>query len=262
MLNKLLFFLSVLAVLLVIFCGPVFARTITISTGNYVPWTGKDLEKGGPYLQVVREVFNRAGYAVKFKFYPWKRALIMSREGKFDASAYWATSEKRREDFYQSEPLAWDRVVFFYRKEKPLKDWDGFKDLKEYRIGVTRGYTYTDEFWKQTEKRNLNFDKANNDLSNFRKLIRGRIDLFPCEKIRGYTLLDKHFSEEIAARVSHCQKSLTITSCHLIFPKALEGSSELLKKFNEQLKALKEEGDYDSYWENINGGKDGMLKAF
>ncbi|MCF8111864.1 MAG: transporter substrate-binding domain-containing protein [Desulfobacteraceae bacterium] len=262
MLNKSLFVLSVLAGLLVIFCGPVLALTITISTGNYAPWTGKNLEDGGPYLRVVREVFNRAGYVVEFKFYPWKRALIMSKEGKVDASAYWATSEQRKEDFYQSEPLAWDRVVFFHRKEKPLKDWEDFKDLREYRIGVTRGYTYTDEFWKQAGQGVLNFDKANNDLSNFRKLIRGRIDLFPCEKIRGYTLLDKHFTEEAAARVSHCQKPLAITSCHLIFPKAVEGSSELLKKFNEQLKALKEEGDYDSYWENINSAKGSILKAF
>ena len=213
-------------------------------------------------MGVVREVFNRAGYDVKFKFYPWKRALIMSREGKFDASAYWATSEQRKEDFYQSEPLAMDRVVFFHRKEKPLKDWQNFKDLKEYRIGVTRGYTYTDEFWKQAEEGVLNFDKANNDLSNFRKLIHGRIDLFPCEKIRGYTLLDKHFQEEEAARVSHCQKPLTITSCHLIFPKAREGAPELLKKFNEQLKALKEEADYDRFWEHINVRKGGMFKPF
>ncbi|MGM0381475.1 MAG: substrate-binding periplasmic protein [bacterium] len=255
MLNKLPVFLSVFTVLLIIFTGPVFGETVTVSAGNYAPWTGKNLEGGGPYLQVVREVFNRAGYGVEFKFYPWKRALVLARKGKVHASAYWWTSKRREKDFYFSKPLSWDRVVFFYRKENPVKEWEDLEDLKEFRIGVTRGHTYTDEFWRQAEEGVLNFDKANNDLNNFQKLINGRIDVFASEKARGYTLLHKHFPEEKVARVSHSPKPLTITPCHLIFSRALENSSKLLQEFNEQLTELKKEDDYDSYWEDINARK-------
>lgn len=225
---------------------------LTISTGNYVPWTGEDMEFGGPYLRVIRAVFERAGFDVKFEFYPWKRALAQALNEEVQASAYWAASRRRRKRFYQSKPLAKDRVVFFYRRDNPLKGWQSFEALADYKIGVTRGYTYTDEFWHQVKKGLLDIDRANKDLNNFKKLVHGRIGLFPCEKRRGYYLLREKLSPAKAAQISHCTKPLTVTTCHLLFTKSDPDSRRLRRIFNKQLKRLKQETEYSKYWEDTS----------
>lgn len=48
-------------------------QTITIATGEWAPWTGRDLPYNGFVCRVVEDVFNRAGYEVDFAFSPGGR---------------------------------------------------------------------------------------------------------------------------------------------------------------------------------------------
>lgn len=225
--------------------------TLFISTGEWRPWTGKNLKNYGVICHVVEEVFDRAGYPVRFEFYPWQRTWDKVKTGKVHASAYWYQSEYRRKYCYYSNPITRESIVFFYRKSEPMKAWQDLNDLDSYRIGISRGNTYTDEFRQMGKKGVLTFDKANNDLSNFRKLVAGRIDIFPCAKIRGYQLMQESFPDSVAASLMHHPKALTHTNGFLVFPKNRPGAARLLKIFNKHLSELKQEGVYRKYMQKI-----------
>lgn len=224
---------------------------ITIATGEWAPWTGADLAHKGFVCRVVREVFNRAGYDVTFEFYPWQRAYTRTLFGKADASAYWYESENRKKDCYYSAPLTREEIVFFHLKSSPMAPWDGLTDLEGYRIGISRGNTYTDAFLDLGKQGVLTLDAANSDIANFRKLLAGRIDIFPCAKLRGYTLINHHFSGDDIAEVTHHEKPLTETTGHLLFPRGKEDSRRLKRIFDEQLSQLKSEGVYHKYFETV-----------
>lgn len=226
-------------------------KTITVATGEWAPWTGEDLPHNGFVCRVVEDVFNRAGYDVVFEFYPWQRAYAMVAHGRVDASAYWYESEKRKEDCYYSDPLTREEIVLFHLKTKPMKDWESLADLEGYRIGVSRGNTYTDRFWELGEQGMLTMELADSDLANFRKLLAGRIDIFPCSNHRGYTLLATHFPHDAVAALTHHETPLAEQTGHILFPKAKEGSLRLLQVFNEYLSRLKADGTYRRYIEAL-----------
>lgn len=233
-------------------------ETLTVATGEWAPWTGSDLEQNGFVCHVVKQVFARAGYDVSFTFYPWKRAYILVKNGSVHASAYWYQSRRRKQYCYYSDALTKERIVFFHLKTQPVGQWETLTDLKEYRIGASRGNTYTDEFWDLAEKGVLNVDVADNDLLNFKKLIRERIDIFPSSRIMGTKLVRENFSPEAASILDYNRKPLTVTTGHLLFPKVRDDSAELLEIFNEKLEAFKKEGLYDRYMDDlIQGGYSG-----
>lgn len=253
--RKTLFSFSVIMIFLLTSGPQVTAReTLTIATGEWSPWTGASLKHHGFVGHVVKEAFNRAGYDVTFHFYPWKRAYVMVKNGTVHASAYWYPSEKRKRDCYYSAPLTQEEIVFFHLREHPMGRWETLTDLSGYRIGASMGNTYTDEFWDLAEQGVLSVDIAGNHLLNFKKLLGGRIDIFPAPRNVALRLIKEHFSEETAATIVYEHKPLTVATGHLLFPKARDDSNRLLHLFNENLQRLKTDGTYDLYMERLQQG--------
>lgn len=232
------------------------AETIRITTGEYTPWTSENLKHGGFTNHIISEAFKIEGHKVKFTFFPWKRAYESAKDGKmFQATSYWYPSEKRARDFYYSEALQNDQTVFFHLKDKPLPDWATLDDFKGKRIGATREYTYTQEFWDAQESGRLNIQVANSDEVNFNKLIKGRIDMFPAENVVGQNLLQDVFGSKVADRVTFHPKPLVAPSGHLLFSKQLANGEELVATFNQGLAKLKQSGRYAQFRENLIAGK-------
>ncbi len=164
---------------------------ITVATLEYAPWTGKNLKFNGFVNHVITEAFRRKGYSVKFTYMPWKRAVIETKKGNYSALSYVYWSKDREKEFYLSDPISVEKIVFFHLQSNPIKDWKTLDDLKNYKFGATRGYTYTKEFWQAAESKRLKVDVTDSDKQNFKKLFAGRIDIFPSGLVNGYSLLQK-----------------------------------------------------------------------
>jgi len=136
-----------------------------------------------------------------------------------------------------------------------MRDWNKLEDLKGYNIGISRGNTYTDEFRNLGEKQILTLKLSNNELINFKKLLKKRIDVFPSSLVMAYELLRKNFSSETIEKLTYNKKPLTIATGHLLFPKVRNDSKKYLKIFNSGLKKIKDDGTYDKYMEDLLNGK-------
>ncbi len=243
-----------LAMVGLILSAPALADGVRISTGEYAPWTSAELQSNGFVNHLVDEAFRRAGHTVEYTYLPWQRALSEAGEGRFDASSYWYFSEERDRDFIRSEPLIEERLVFFRRNDGPAVDWSTLDDLAGVRIGATNGYTYTEEFWAAADARRLQVDVAKSDEINFRKLLSGRIDLFPVGEATGWQILHTHFSEADQARLTVLETPLVVTEGFLLFPRANPGSGQLVADFNRGLRQLRNEGWIDARFEELRRG--------
>ena len=87
---------------------------IAISTLEYPPWTGKNLKFNGFVNHVITEAFQRQGYSVKFTYLPWKRAVIEAKNGEYSALSYVYFSVDREQEFYLSDPISEEKIVFFH----------------------------------------------------------------------------------------------------------------------------------------------------
>lgn len=234
----------------------VAGEAIRISTGEFAPWSSEALKHKGFTNHVISEAFKLEGYEVEFVFYPWKRVYESAKSGeKFQATSYWYPSEDRAKDFHYSDPLQEDAIVFFHLKSNALSDWESLDDLKGERIGATAGYTYTAEFWDAAKSQRLNIQEAKSDELNFKKLLKGRIDLFPSDPLVGQKLLQEVFDSEVAETVTYHPKPLVAPTGHLLFSKQLANGEELVATFNRGLAKLRDSGQYAQFQADLIAGK-------
>ncbi|WP_163835433.1 substrate-binding periplasmic protein [Spartinivicinus ruber] len=229
-------------------------KLLEITTGEYPPWSAKDYKHGGFVHHMISEAFQREGYKVNYIYHIWARNYKEGQKGKYHATAFWYHSEERAKLFYYSDALYSEDVVFFHLKTTAFTTWNTLKDLEGYRIGATRGYTYTPEFWKAQEVGTLNIIVNKSDKINFKMLLRKRIDLFLMATVAGYSLLQKEFSPPQAQTLTYHHKPLFSSTAHLLFPKVREDAQPLLKVFNKGLQAIKQDGFYDKYYDLLLEG--------
>jgi len=124
--------------------------------------------------------------------YPWKRALLMIKTGSADILISANYNDTRRSYVrYPSEPIVVSPWYFWKRSEENIK-FRTLDDLKELRVGVVQGYTYTNEFWALARKYGIHNDAGNyNDETNLRNLSRGKYDLALAEYGNGLHIKQK-----------------------------------------------------------------------
>ena len=229
------------------------AQTITVVTGEYSPWSDSKAKYKGFVNRVIFEAFKQEGYDVKFTFKPWKATEKLAKRGKYDASSFWYKSKEREKVFLYSNTINEEKTVFFKLKSTGIK-YNKLSDLKGYKIGATLGYTYTKEFWDMKKNKTLNIKSVKSDTLNFKKLLKGKIDIFPCGLTTGYQILNKSFSKNIIHTVGVASLPLTKVTGHLIFPKVNKKSKKYLKIFNIGLKKLHQKGLYSKYEDELLTG--------
>ena len=231
-------------------------ETIHITTGEFPPWSSENLKHHGITSHIISEAFKLEGYTVKFTFFPWSRVYELAKDGKeYQATSYWYPSDERAKEFYYSDALQTDKMVFFHMKDKPLPDWKTLDDFKDMRIGATREYTYTKEFWDAKESGRLDIEIANTDELNFKKLLKGRIDTFPTGPLSGQKVLRESFGMEAASTVTFHSKPLVAPTAHLLFSKQLDNGDELVATFNRGLSKLRESGRYAELQDDLVAGR-------
>lgn len=212
-------------------------KSVTIAVGEWSPYISKNLPGFGPVAQDVLRTFAKENVVVEFKWYPWKRAYILSRDGNIDATVPWGETEQRREEFYFSEkPLTNSIDSIFYIKGKPIV-WSKFQDLKGYSIGGTLGYSYSDEFDHAIQSKLFRYSVAKTDLLNLQRLLAGgRIDGFVCNINVCNKLIRDNFSKEDARKFAYTKTYLTVRPHYLLVSKKSENGLEIINLFDKNYK--------------------------
>jgi len=136
--------------------------------------------KPGISIEILRKIMSEMKIPVEFKMISSVARIVReAKTGRAEMLISFSKKNKRKEflaypeQFYRS--IDWR---FFIRKEDAEKiKFETFEDLKPYRIGVTKGVSYTKQFWDA--QRFLKFDIYAVEKNQIPKLLAGRVDVIP-----------------------------------------------------------------------------------
>nr|WP_324258985.1 transporter substrate-binding domain-containing protein [Cellvibrio fontiphilus] len=223
---------------------------VRIATGEFAPWTGKDLPHSGHVNHIIASAFAAEGIEVEFVYLPWKRAFEETRLGKFDATSYWYENSERREAMLFSDPLVVNRTVFFQRANAPAIKWQNFSDLSGYRMSATLGFTYTEAFYRAIEAQTINPIMVPSDIQNIKLLLAERVDLFATDEMSGFYMAAQLSIDPRKLRV--IEPALNSPEGYLLTSKIHPNAQWLIQTFNSGLKKIKANGSYRKILDRVD----------
>lgn len=236
-------------------------KTVTLATMDWPPYTGYELKAKGYAAEIVQRAFEKAGYTVTIKFFPWSDALEVSQAGEVDG-IFPMYHEPEREQYYLfSKPFAKSPVGLFKRSSLPAKTPLGqhkrsepirfevdprvdmaaaLKSLKGYTVGVVKGYANPPPF----EQIDFSTYTTYSDRENMESLIQRQVDLALMDKRVGNYLL-RHYFPWKKNDVTFMKPPLEYRDLHLALSKNSQNPSEKMEKFDLSLKLLEKDGVLD-----------------
>lgn len=219
---------------------------VTLTQQEYPPLIMRDAPYGGLLTQIVTESFRLSRVEVHYTAVPNNRAIAGPMLDLYEGSYGWAHSvERDTKLLYSSKPIYALRIVFFNRQSDDIP-WKTLLDLRSSRIGVTQGNHYSDEFASLSAAGQLQTDSAPSDLSNFRKLLLGRIDLFPIDQDVGQFILKTNFSLQDQNKIAFQKKPISIVPVYVVIRRNLHQAKELLDRFDRGFQQLTETGQLEN----------------
>ena len=135
----------------------------------------------------VRAAFERAGLAYRIELLPWKRAYAAATD-RADTCVYSTTRTPEREGLFKwVGPIDSAEWVLMARANRRFA-LRTLEDARPYRIGTYHG----DARDQYLRSRGFRVDSAPNDLTNPRKLLLGRIDLWAAALRVGSPVLEQN----------------------------------------------------------------------
>ena len=230
-------------------------ETIRLATGEWAPYQSEKLVKGGFITDMITDIFAAEGINVELGYFPWNRSIELAKKGNWDGTFIWFDTAERRTDFYISDPVVDIKYVFFQRKDFQF-NWNSVEDLTDVMIGATLGYEFGGEDFKNAEESGkIKVNRVYSDLQGMKNLLQGRIQIFPCDMLVGYELIENNFTPEQRQLITHHKKPVKAAPHHLLLSNKVKQNQRLIKIFNKGLKKLKATGEYEKYFERFRQGK-------
>jgi len=194
-----------------------------IATTVIPPYTMQEDGKiGGLATELVENVLQEMNVKYSIGIYPFKRALIMLKQGKLHGLYIAGKFRERAEIYhYAKEPLVTTNWVWFIRKENKGKmNAYSFDDLKGKRIGKIIGYKIPKDLQEYLAE-NSEVEEVPREELNFMKLARNRVDLIMSEHHTGKYYARKLGIEDKIMPLLEPHKNIHgyIETHHLLFSK-------------------------------------------
>ena len=232
---------------------------IRITNGEWPPYLSEKLPHHGFASHVVSEAFFSVSITVEYGFFPWKRSYKYALDGKdaFDniwhGTVVWVFTEERAKDFLYSEPVVIDIEVLFHLKSSPL-NWEIVDDLKGKKIGGTAHTVYP--LFEKAEKRGiLTIIRGGNYNLLFKNLLHHDLDAVPQVKHVARYFLNTSLTKEERSQITYSPTIIQERCYHLILSKNINDNEQLLKRFNEGLKKIRDNGRYDELYNALEQGE-------
>ncbi len=202
----------------------------------------------GLYPLLLQAVFQRAGVSVELRAMPWKRALRMGENGRVGIGGIYKTAA-RLEVFDYSQPLFEEKLLIYVRKGAAIK-FEQIGDLYDKRIGVIRGWSYTDAFDEALKNGRILASQSSSDEANFRMLASGRLDAVIAIELAG-----QHLIQQLQLRnVQALEPPLSINPTYLVFGKKAQQQA-LLQRFDQSLLEMRADGSFDKLVQQAIGSE-------
>lgn len=232
--------------------------TIRLTSGEWPPYLSEHLPSYGFASHVVSEAFAAMGVQVEYSFFPWGRALynagkISNRDDeRWHGSIVWLKTAPREKRFVYSDRVVLEPQAIFF-----LKGTDTDLPAEEYLSGRRVGVTYHAEHpvLDEMERKGLiTLERIGNYEMLFKRLLLGRVDAVVVEQQVGRFYLNSSLKKTERERITRLKSHLGDRDFHLILNRHWGNAERYIEIFNQGLKALKDDGRYAQYMDQLNEG--------
>jgi len=190
----------------------------------------------GMDIKIINAICKKAGLSYEIKFYPWERCIRMSKEGKADVIfALIKNTERLGYLKYPDLPISYEKRVVLSLKSH-TEQIKSILDLKGKTIGVVRGYSYGDDFDKDTS---FNRDISVSSESLINKLNSKRYDLIAINEYVAKYLI----SERSWPNYKVHPYIITNGFLYSAFSLKSEIAMSSFKRYNDALNAINDSGE-------------------
>jgi len=203
--------------------APAAADTFSLTSLDWPPYSGKDLPEGGLSVKVARAAFEAMGHDMAVVFLPWQRAVAMGLgEGYVGYFPEYYSEDLAADSCAFSEPMGSGSLGFVEPVSAPVS-WETLDDLADRSIGTVAGYVNTAAFDERVAAGLLTVQTANDDLTNIRKVARGRIEMAVIDA----NVLDWLLSQnpDLAGQVQMNDRRLEDKKLYVCFQKSEAGDA-------------------------------------
>lgn len=170
--------------LLLLLCFPryLLADSRTIDLVEEASWPPFTLETHGSATKglsydLMAAIFTPLGIPYNIKLLPQKRMLIALQQELADGATVISKNASREKYLAFSELLISKRgLVYFLKRDKSHFEWNDYSDFTGFKIAITLGHNYGEEFEDAINKYTLNVHRVSSVEQSFRMLKLGRVD--------------------------------------------------------------------------------------
>lgn len=227
--------------------SPIQAQELSVVANIWPPYVDESLPEKGLAMKIIQTAFERVGYKPQIRIEQWEKALQGSKMGVYDVvGAVWKTDSREKKLIFSDSYLN-NNIVFIANSSNEIK-YDSLSDLHGLLVGILKGYAYDEQFMK--DPKILKF-KANRLTQNLILVQQGKLDLAVADKrLALYEL--KHFMGNNREAFRFLPKNLTTRKLYIAAPRSNAESKTVIKKFNEGLAAIKNDGTYQKILESYS----------
>jgi len=220
------------------------ARELTLATMEYPPYSGADLPNKGYLSEIAVTAFEKQGYTVKIAVVPWNRALERTKRGEYDGVFPPVYRKEREQWFIYTSPLPPIQLSFMKRTGFPNPSACTYEILKDYTIGVVRGYANPPEF--DVIKDKLRIEEVTYERHNLQKLALKRIDLMMTDIAVAKYLIRVKFPE-FAGKLEPINPLLFAPEDQYVcISKKIPDAEKLAADYSRSLQLMREDGTIDA----------------
>ena len=230
----------VLALCLCLFAPMLWAQTRVVVDDANPPfmYAGADGRAEGLYPAILRAVFKRMDQPLEVLAVPWKRALIMSRDGTAGIGGLYKNTERLKVYDY-SDRIFSEKLLLYVPADKTFP-FSGLDDLKGKHLGVIRGWSYGNQFDAARRDGLFKTESVRSDANNFLKLAAGRIDAVVAIEVSGRAALKKLGLQKRIVPLNH---PIAVNDTYLAFSQSWNERA-LLARFNKALTGMRRDGSF------------------
>lgn len=229
-------------ILITLLANNAFAqKALKLVASEFPPYMSSTFPNQGLLSELVKTVYEHAGYSVTIEVFPSRRAVSMVSTGEYDgavAAYYWSGREK---EFAVSDPIVKikDAVVrlktFKAHIETP-------EDLLKYRVGVVRqgAGSIPNRFSNGSQ---IRMTELSDHRQSIKVLLSNRVDFVLAPKgVLEYTI-NSHFASDAdkfdIVEISNSE------NVHTVLTLKLKDCQKIITEFNNSLNELKSNGTVD-----------------
>ncbi len=227
-----------------------FPQDVIISVDEYTPFIDSSIPDKGFISVIVVLAFEAEGITPVIRFRPWARVERELSAGLCASFVYIKNSE-REEIWLFSDEIFGSNTVLVTRKDKNIPGITSLEELKDYKIGISRGYSYGNDFDNYCGQLDILVD--NTDFLNIRKILGGWIDIFPCDPYIAKKLITDNFSKEEQSQFKLLKGVIfdDYEPYYLVVGKNHPEAESIIRMFNSGLEKITANGKKDEILSSV-----------